>query len=40
MIVKLSCWFGIAVTIISLLLVRPLLTLLHTAVCDYRGELC
>ena len=30
MIVKLSCWFGIAVTIISLLLVRPLLTLLHT----------
>ena len=30
MIVKLSCWFGIAVTIISLLLVRPLLTLLRT----------
>ncbi len=30
MIVKLSCWFGIAVTITSLLLVRPLLTLLHT----------
>ena len=30
MIIKLSCWFGIAVTIISLLLVRPLLTLLHT----------
>ena len=30
MIVKLSCWFGIAVTIISLVLVRPLLTLLHT----------
>ena len=30
MIVKLSCWFGIAVTIISLLLVRPLLSLLHT----------
>ena len=30
MIVKLSCWFGIVVTIISLLLVRPLLTLLHT----------
>lgn len=28
MIVKLSCWFGIAVTIISLLLVRPLA---HTA---------
>ena len=28
MIVKLSCWFGIAVTIISLLLVRPLLAII------------
>ena len=28
MIIKLSCWFGIAVTIISLLLVRPLLAII------------
>ena len=36
MIVKLSCWFGIAVTIISLLLVRPLLTLILRCSAEHR----